>query len=124
LASTKPAKQSRRLREANETVRERSLGVTANPAVKPSITHLFFHKIGAFGFWKPFRFVGRFLGKYIIPPYFKNSWKELRMVTWPNRKQTRQLTFAVIIFSIIFGVLVAVVDFGLDKLFKKVILRI
>lgn len=46
------------------------------------------------------------------------------MVTWPSRQQTRQLTFAVILFSIVFGILVALVDFGLDKLFKKVILHI
>ena len=46
------------------------------------------------------------------------------MVTWPSGKQTRALTFAVIVFSIVFGALVALVDFGLDKLFKKVILHI
>jgi preprotein translocase SecE subunit len=46
------------------------------------------------------------------------------MVTWPSRKQTRDLTIAVILFSIAFGAIVALVDFGLDKLFKKVILNI
>lgn len=68
---------------------------------------------------KPFRLIGR----VIAPRYVRNSWQELRQVKWPNRKETRQLTVAVMIFSIIFGVLVAGVDYGLDKVFKQVILK-
>jgi preprotein translocase subunit SecE len=58
-----------------------------------------------------------------VPPYFRNSWKELTQVTWPDRRQTRRLTFAVILFSVIFGTIVAGVDFGLDKLFRTFILN-
>ena len=68
---------------------------------------------------RPFRFVGR----YIIPPYFRNSWRELRQVTWPKFGESLRLTFAVIIFAAIFGVLIALLDFGLDKLFKKVFVK-
>lgn len=91
------------------------------------------------GFTAPLRFIGRglrkigaFLGKYkvmriigriLVPMYFRNSWKELRQVTWLKWKQSRQLTTAVIIFSIIFGAVVAVLDFGLDKLFKEVLVK-
>jgi preprotein translocase SecE subunit len=74
----------------------------------------------------PVRGVGRgigFLSRFIIPSYFRNSWKELKLVTWPNRKQSRQLTFAVIVFATIFGILVASVDWGLDKVFKQVLLK-
>lgn len=69
--------------------------------------------------------LGRFLNKrrYVIPRYFRESFKELKQVKWPNRKQTIQLTFAVFIFAIVFGILIAVVDYGLDKLFKKVLLK-
>lgn len=73
--------------------------------------------------WKPFKIAGRFIGRLLLPPYIRNSFKELRMVTWPNRRQTLQLTSAVIIFSVVFGIVVALFDFGLDKLFKQVILR-
>jgi len=77
---------------------------------------------------KPFKKLGRFkvfrvLGLILLPPYFRNSWKELRQVTWPNRRESWQLTSAVIIFSIIFGVIIALVDYVLDKVFKEVLLK-
>ncbi|HUC90167.1 MAG TPA: preprotein translocase subunit SecE [Patescibacteria group bacterium] len=77
---------------------------------------------------RPFKKLGRIkffrvIGLILVPPYFRNSWKELRQVTWPNRRESWQLTSAVMIFAIIFGVLIAVVDYGLDKLFKQVLLK-
>jgi preprotein translocase SecE subunit len=65
------------------------------------------------------RFIGRMLGF----GYFRSSWQELRQVTWPARREGRRLTTAVIIFSVVFGALIAVVDFGLDKLFRQVLLK-
>src|SRR3712207_6630154 len=46
---------------------------------------------------KPFRLLGRIL----IPRYIRNSWRELKLVTWPNRQLSFRLTFAVIVFAII-----------------------
>jgi preprotein translocase SecE subunit len=63
------------------------------------------------------------VSSHIFPSYFSSSWKELRLVTWPNRKETRQLTTAVIIFAIIVGVVVTLIDLVLNKVFKKVILK-
>jgi preprotein translocase SecE subunit len=83
----------------------------------------------------PFRFIGRLvkplgkikffraIGYILFPPYFRNSIKELRLVTWPDRMQTRRLTFAVIVFSLLFGTIVAGVDYGLDKAFRALILK-
>ncbi len=87
---------------------------------------------------KPFRLAGKFLGNYklfraiakvlrfigriILPKYIRNSWKELKLVTWPDRKQSLRLTFAVIAFAVVFGALVASLDFGLSRLFKLIIL--
>jgi preprotein translocase SecE subunit len=65
------------------------------------------------------RMIGRALGF----SYFRNSWKELKQVTWLSRKESLRLTSAVIVFSVLFGILVAVVDYGLDKLFKQVLLK-
>ena len=59
--------------------------------------------------------------RWLVPAYFINSWREVRQVTWPNRRETWRLTLAVFIFAIIFGSLVASVDKGLDILFKKLI---
>ena len=68
---------------------------------------------------KPFRL----LGKILFPKYFRNSYRELRQVQWPDRRESRQLTFAVLAFAIVFGILVAGVDYGLDKLFRGVLLK-
>ena len=68
---------------------------------------------------RPIRFIGRILGL----SYLRGSWQELKLVTWPTKRDGRRLTTAVIIFSVIFGALIAVVDYGLDKLFKQVLLK-
>lgn len=59
---------------------------------------------------------------HIFPGFLRNAWAEIKQVTWPSRQETIRLTFAVLIFSIIFGAFVAALDFGLDRLFKEVIL--
>lgn len=65
----------------------------------------------------------RFIGKLLGIRYVMSSWKELRQVTWPTFKESRRLTSAVIIFSIMFGLLIALTDFLLDKLFKQFLLK-
>lgn len=69
--------------------------------------------------------VGRFLGKRgkIVPKYFRDAWKEIRQVTWPTRSETLRLTLAVFIFSVIFAVFVGLLDYGLDKLFRHLIIK-
>lgn len=67
--------------------------------------------------------VMRIIGYILVWPYFRNSWKELRQVTWPTRRESRRLTLAVIIFAVVFGTLIAVVDYGLDKIFKRILLK-
>jgi preprotein translocase SecE subunit len=96
---------------------KRAGGQLVKPAAVP------FKKAGQF---KPLRPVGRAvrsISKIIFPAYFRNSWRELRRVTWPTWKQSRQLTVAVLIFALIFGALIAVVDYGLDKFFRNVLLK-
>lgn len=70
----------------------------------------------------PFRPLKKLL-KWLVPRYFVNSWREIRQVQWPNRRETWRLTLAVFIFAAIFGALVAGVDKGLDEVFKKVVLK-
>lgn len=80
---------------------------------KPSKGKSFIKKI-----FRPFRFL-----RYLVPPYFRNSWRELRQVKWPSRKETIQLTLAVFAFAIVFAALVTLIDYGLDKLFKQIFLK-
>ncbi|HSX30664.1 MAG TPA: preprotein translocase subunit SecE [Candidatus Saccharimonadales bacterium] len=77
------------------------------------------HGLRWFFLLKPLRFLGRILGLR----YIYSSWQELRLVTWPTQREGRRLTSAVIIFAVVFGALIAVVDYGLDKLFKQLLLK-
>lgn len=69
--------------------------------------------------------IGRFLNKRrkVIPGYFRGAWQELRQVKWIGRKETAKLTFAVFMFAIFFMTLISLADYGLDKIFKNLILK-
>lgn len=124
-------KAPRRIRKV-ETIREKAEKDSAaeDAPKKRGPIRKFLGLIG-----RPFRPVGRFLkwvghfkvmrilGYIIVWPYIRNSWKELRAVTWPTKKESRRLTLAVIIFAVVFGILIAAVDYGLDKLFKRILLK-
>jgi preprotein translocase SecE subunit len=64
-------------------------------------------------------FISRILGF----SYVRGSWSELKQVSWPTRREGLRLTSAVISFSVVFGAVIAIVDFGLDKLFKQLFLK-
>jgi preprotein translocase SecE subunit len=76
--------------------------------------------------WRPVQLLSRpfrFIGRIIFPAYFRNSWQELRLVSWPSWQESRRLTYAVLIFAVIFGATIALVDYGLDKIFRSVLLK-
>lgn len=85
-----------------------------------------------FGFFKrdysfiklPDNKLGRLLSKRvgIIPGFLVNAFSEIRQTTWPNRHETIRLSWAVFVFAIIFSIIVAALDFVLDKIFKSIIL--
>lgn len=76
-----------------------------------------------FGFiWRLLKPVRRVLS-WLMPRYFVNAWREVRLVTWPTRKETWRLTLAVFVFAIVFGALIAGVDKVIDDIFKRIILR-
>lgn len=111
-ASGKPSK-ARRLQQAG--------GKVASPVAGP--VRRAWRKLWSV---QPFKFIARILhwiGLVLLPPYVRNSWKELRLVTWPKWKESRSLTFAVLIFAVVFGAAVAIVDYGLDKLFRHILLK-
>lgn len=67
--------------------------------------------------------VVRFIATALGIRFLRGSWSELREVTWPARRESFRLTSAVISFSVIFALILAVVDYGLDKLFKQLLLK-
>lgn len=129
------AKQKKASSKKPQTVREqakaaqergskpRRLKQTASTSKKPLRSAFHFGKKEYFIPLPNNRF-GKFLNKkrHIIPTYFRDSWKELKQVTWPDRKQTTRLSIAVVVFAIVFSVLIAIVDYGLDKIFRAIIL--
>jgi len=133
MADKPAAPKSKRTVKNPETFRERAVNA-AEEGDKPTrsgVVKGFIRSIFA-GIWrvlkaifgpifrlKPFKILGRIL----FPEYFRSSWRELKLVQWPNWTQSRKLTFAVIVFAIIFGVTIAIVDFFLDKLFKDILLK-
>lgn len=72
---------------------------------------------------RPVRFIGRTIGRILWPRYFRNAWKEIRQVTWPTRRETWKLTFAVLIFAVIFGLAAAGTDWVLEKIIRRIIFR-
>ncbi len=72
---------------------------------------------------RPVRFVGRILGRILWPKYFRNSWKELRQVTWPSRRDTWKLTLAVLVFAVVFGLAAAGTDWVLNKVIQRIVFR-
>lgn len=119
----------RRLVKKAETVREKA-EKAADDSKQPRRLHATKRRITApfrpigrvlkkLGKFKPFRIIGLIL----VPPYFRNSWRELKQVTWLKPKESLRLTYAVFAFAAIFGALVALLDYGLDKIFKQVLLK-
>lgn len=135
MAESKPTAKKRRVRKV-ETVRQKV--ETANTAApKPRKVKKVIKKVSkplnsAYHFGQKEYYIPlpdnrfwRFMNKrrHIIPRYFINSYHELKLVTWPNRKQTIQLTIAVFIFAITFGIMIAVIDYGLDRIFKILLIK-
>ena len=50
--------------------------------------------------------------------YLRDSWRELRQVRWPNRKLTWKMVLAVIVYSLLFVVLISVLDVFFSWLFN------
>ncbi|MDQ3064702.1 MAG: preprotein translocase subunit SecE [bacterium] len=72
---------------------------------------------------RPVKFVGNILGRIFWPKYFRNSYSEVRQVTWPTRRETWKLTFAVIVFAVAFGLAAAGTDWVLDKVIRRIVFR-
>lgn len=68
---------------------------------------------------KPFKFIAApfvALSKYLM-----DSWRELKLVRWPTRKETWKMTGAVIAFSVGFATLILLLDGLFNWIFKTLI---
>jgi preprotein translocase SecE subunit len=64
--------------------------------------------------WIAFPF--KALGRYIAA-----SWREIRQVRWPNRKYTWKMTFAVVIYVLLIGGIIALLDILFTFIFNNLI---
>ena len=55
--------------------------------------------------------------------FVKESWDELKKVTWPTRTEITRLTVSVIIISILVGIFLGVIDLLLTKVLEIVLKR-
>lgn len=133
--SSKPTPTKRTVKNP-ETFRERAIKATSEgdkprqrARLRQGIKKLFQplrsggRAIANFPLFKPFRKPLHLIGLVIFPRYFRNSAHELKQVTWPTWRESLRLTWAVLLFAIIFGTAVALVDYGLDSVFKRILLK-
>lgn len=53
-----------------------------------------------------------------ITTYFKESYAELRKVSWPSRQEAVKHTIAVVVFCAVMAVFLGIIDFGLSWLLQ------
>ena len=118
----KSSLRERNLKAAEAKDKPRRIRKAASTAVKPvgkvgSLLTTEFHVV------QPKENAGFFTkSRRATPSYFAKSLAELKNVTWPGRKKTWELVFAVFVFAGTIGIFIALLDYGLEKLFKQIIL--
>ena len=68
---------------------------------------------------------GRVLKKRvrILPRFVTEAFKEIRQVTWPDRKNTIRLTIAVLVFAVVISSFVGALDYVFGELFERFIVN-
>ena len=59
-----------------------------------------------------------------ITRFAQESWSELRKVTWPTWEDLRKSTMVIILFVIMVGILIGIMDFVFSKLLIDVLGRV
>ncbi len=72
---------------------------------------------------KVWKFLRRTILRSPFRGYFVESFKELKHVTWPDRKTAWKLTLTVVLFSALFAVFTTALDYGFEEIAKRIFLR-
>ena len=67
---------------------------------------------------KPFILIRPFV--YLFR-YFRDSWRELRQVRWPNRKATWKMVLAVVVYTALFVIIISLLDVFFSWLFNIIL---
>ena len=135
MAEDKAAKKKPRIRKAPETVRERADKQTAkNNAPKGKLKGKIhrplsvLRQVGAKEYHPvkaPEKKGVRHLNKRVrfVPKFVREAWAELKLVTWPTKKEAARLTFAVIVFAVFFSLFIQLLDVVFNKIVKEIFLK-
>lgn len=137
MSEEKADKKKPRIRKSPETVRERAEKQTAKQATPTKTSKLkgkihrplsVLRKAGSKEYHPipvPDNKTGRILKKRvrIVPKFVREAWAELKLVTWPTKKEAARLTSAVIIFALFFSVFIQLLDFAFNKLVKEIFIK-
>ena len=135
MADEKQASKAPRKRKSPTTVREHAEKQAEKRVVKPKKLRGKIHRplsvlrqAGAKEFnpvKAPEKKGVRHLNKRVrfVPKFVRESWAELKKVTWPTKSVAWRLTLAVFIFATVFTIFIQVVDYGFNKVVKEIILR-
>lgn len=53
--------------------------------------------------------------------YLRDSWREIRQVRWPSRKATWKLFFAIIVYTLLIGAIIMLLDVFFTWIFNTII---
>ena len=53
--------------------------------------------------------------------YLRDSWREIRQVRWPSRKATWKLFFAILIYTLLFGAIIMLLDALFSWIFNLIV---
>lgn len=137
MAEEKADKKKPRVRKSHETVRERADKQTAkrekpskgskikSKIVRPLST---VRRVGAKEFHPvkvPEKKGVRHLNKRVrlVPKFVREAWAELKLVTWPTKKEAARLTGAVIVFAVFFSLFIQLLDVVFNKIVKEIFLK-
>ncbi|MYB39671.1 preprotein translocase subunit SecE [Candidatus Saccharibacteria bacterium] len=59
----------------------------------------------------------------LMPAYIRNSFNEIKLVSWPTFPAAIRLTFAVFFFAAFFAIVVTALDWVLTQVFEEIILN-
>jgi len=100
VATTTPQKPSLRSKLASRLKRQNRSGDKKSPGSKFQLRRL----------------------KPRSPRYFRESFAELKKVTWPTRRESWRLTIAVFVFSVVFAAVIVAADIGYKQLAERLFL--
>ena len=115
MAKAKTSK-SKQVTKANKRAKSSTPAAARKPNVNPAV-------VTPSADATPKRAISRLRLRSPFRGYFIESWREIRRVKWPKRREAWKLTFAVIVFSVVFAAALATLDFLFEKLAKVIFLR-